>query len=87
VGRDLFCFAAPLRLPLGPQRGAVDFLSPEVDLADPSRAGTVLSGIRVEDDEIDVLARRHPANIRRKLNPHSESELVLYAVRNGIIQA
>jgi DNA-binding CsgD family transcriptional regulator len=32
-------------------------------------------------------ADTHRANIMRKLNLHSVSELVLYAVRNQIIQA
>jgi hypothetical protein len=55
---DLFGLAAPLRSPLSPQRGAVDFLSPEVDLVDPSRVGKFfIKGIRVEEDEFGALAR------------------------------
>ena len=53
--RALFCLAAPLRLPLGPQRGAVDFVSREVDHVDPPRVGDVFQGIRIEDDEIGAL--------------------------------
>jgi len=32
-------------------------------------------------------AETHRSNIMRKLNIHSVSELVLYAIRNNIIQA
>lgn len=50
----------------GPQRGAAGFLSPEVDLVDPSRVGEVLSWIRVVEEEIGALARRHHPGI----DPH-----------------
>jgi hypothetical protein len=57
VRRDLFCFVAPLRLPIGPQRGVIDFLSPEVNPVDPPRVGNVFQGIRIEEDEIGAFAR------------------------------
>jgi hypothetical protein len=46
-------------LPLGPQRGAVDFLSAKKNFVDPPRVADFFQGIRVEDDEIGALARRN----------------------------
>jgi len=63
VRRDLFCPAASLRVPLGAECGAVDFLSPQVNLVDSPRVGNILQRIRVEDDEIGALARRHRPGI------------------------
>jgi hypothetical protein len=54
----LFRLAAPLGLPFRPQRGAIDFLSPQVNLADLARIADILERIRVEDDEIGAPDRR-----------------------------
>src|SRR5258705_8043595 len=53
----------PPRLPLRLQCRAVDFLSPEVHPVDLPRVGDALERIRVEHNEIGVLASRHFAGI------------------------
>ena len=42
-----------------PQRGTVDFLTPQIDLGDQSRVGDIVQRIRVEHHEVGALFRCH----------------------------